>query len=57
MNLIRSALAALASLALSIPAVAQEINFGIITTDKAAALRDMWEPFIQDMRRETGSQS
>ena len=54
MNLIRSALAALASLALSIPAVAQEINFGIITTDKAAALRDMWEPFIQDMRRETG---
>ena len=83
MNLIRSALAALASLALSIPAVAQEVwrhranqeirwpassqnNTGSRNASShwrsyssacpiwAAALRDMWEPFIQDMRRETG---
>ena len=35
-------------------ALAQDINFGIIATDKAAALKDMWEPFIADMRKETG---
>ena len=54
MNIARRAIAALAAALIAVPAIAQEINFGIITTDKAAALRDMWEPFIQDMRKETG---
>ena len=35
-------------------AFAQDVNFGIIATDKATALREMWEPFIADMRKETG---
>jgi phosphonate transport system substrate-binding protein len=35
-------------------AMAQEINFGVIATDKAAALKSMWEPFFEDMRKETG---
>jgi len=54
MNIAKRALAALAALLVAIPALAQEINFGIITTDKAAALRSMWEPFINDMQKETG---
>lgn len=33
---------------------AQEINFGIISTDRSAAIRSMWEPFIEDMQKETG---
>ena len=33
---------------------AQEINFGIISTDRSAAIKSMWEPFIEDMRKETG---
>ena len=35
-------------------ATAQEINFGIISTDKAAAIKSLWEPFLDDMRKETG---
>jgi phosphonate transport system substrate-binding protein len=35
-------------------ASAQQINFGIISTDKSAALRDMWEPFVADMAKQTG---
>lgn len=35
-------------------AAAQEINFGIISTDKAAAIKSLWEPFLEDMRKETG---
>lgn len=36
------------------PAAAQQINFGIISTDKSAALKDMWEPFVADMAKQTG---
>jgi phosphonate transport system substrate-binding protein len=35
-------------------AAAQTINFGIISTDKNAALKEMWEPFVADMSKQTG---
>lgn len=54
MTFLKRVLAGLAAAMLAGAALAQEINFGIIATDKAAALKDMWEPFIADMRKETG---
>jgi phosphonate transport system substrate-binding protein len=54
MRIAKRLLAGLAAALLAGTALAQEINFGIIATDKAAALKDMWEPFIADMRKETG---
>jgi phosphonate transport system substrate-binding protein len=36
------------------PAAAQEINFGIISTEAASNLKKIWEPFIQDMNKATG---
>jgi len=53
---LRTALAAVA-LAATATAGAQEIkelNFGIIATEKAGALRQMWEPFLDDMAKATG---
>lgn len=49
----------LAALALLFGAAAhaqgiKEINFGIIATEKAGALRQMWEPFLQDMSKAIG---
>jgi len=35
-------------------AAQQEINFGIIATDKVAALKTIWEPFVEDMNKQTG---
>lgn len=35
-------------------ASAQEINFGIISTDRSAAIKSLWEPFIDDMSKQTG---
>jgi phosphonate transport system substrate-binding protein len=35
-------------------AAAQEINFGIISTDKSAAIKSLWDPFIDDMAKQTG---
>lgn len=35
-------------------AQAQEINFGIISTDKSAAIKSLWDPFIEDMQKQTG---
>lgn len=32
----------------------RELNFGIIATEKAGALRQMWEPFLDDMSRAVG---
>ncbi|MFN7645848.1 MAG: phosphonate ABC transporter substrate-binding protein [Burkholderiales bacterium] len=32
----------------------KELNFGIIATEKAGALRQMWEPFLDDMAKATG---
>jgi len=35
-------------------AQAQEIAFGVISTDGAAAQRDRWEPLFRDMEKKTG---
>jgi phosphonate transport system substrate-binding protein len=32
----------------------QELNFGIIATEKAGALKQMWEPFLDDMTKSVG---
>lgn len=38
----------------AVVAMAQEISFGIISTDAASAQRDRWEPFFRDMEKQTG---
>jgi phosphonate transport system substrate-binding protein len=48
------ALAGLAAALLAAGAYAQEINFGIISTDKSAAIKSLWDPFIEDMQKQTG---
>ncbi|VVE64759.1 alkylphosphonate ABC transporter substrate-binding protein [Pandoraea captiosa] len=54
MKLWKSLLAGAAMIA-SVAAVhAQEINFGIISTDSSAALRQRWQPLIDDMEKQTG---
>ena len=40
--------------ACSVAVQAQEISFGIIATDAAAAQRERWEPFFRDMEKKTG---
>jgi phosphonate transport system substrate-binding protein len=48
-------LAGLVALAAATASLAQqEINFGIISTDKSAAIKSLWEPFIEDMQKQTG---
>lgn len=32
----------------------RELNFGIIATEKAGALKQMWTPFLEDMSKATG---
>jgi phosphonate transport system substrate-binding protein len=32
----------------------KEINFGIISTDSSAALKSLWQPFLDDMGKATG---
>jgi len=49
----------LAAAALAVAGLAQaadvtELNFGIIATEKAGALRQMWQPFLDDMAKATG---
>lgn len=49
----------LAAAALTVAGMAQasdikELNFGIIATEKAGALRQMWEPFLDDMSKAVG---
>ena len=38
----------------AVVSMAQEISFGIISTDAASAQRDRWEPFFRDMEKQTG---
>ena len=53
--MIRQLAAALAgTFALAAHVQAQEINFGIIATEKSGALKQMWEPFLDDMSKRTG---
>ncbi len=57
--MIRSMKALLAVAAIALGGVAQaqevkELNFGIIATEKAGALKQMWEPFLEDMTKAVG---
>lgn len=54
MNTLRTWVLAATALAAAGAAAAQEINFGIIATDAAAAQRERWEPFFRDMEKKTG---
>ena len=54
MKRIVRALVAGVALLLAGLASAQEINFGIISTDKSAAIKSLWDPFIEDMQKQTG---
>ena len=49
----------LSALAISAATIAsasdiKELNFGIIATEKAGAMKQMWEPFLEDMTKATG---
>ncbi|VVE37354.1 phosphonate ABC transporter substrate-binding protein [Pandoraea anhela] len=54
MKLWKTLLAGVAMIASVAAAHAQEINFGIISTDSSAALRQRWQPLIDDMEKQTG---
>ncbi|VVD98365.1 alkylphosphonate ABC transporter substrate-binding protein [Pandoraea capi] len=54
MKLWKSLLAGAAMIASVAVVHAQEINFGIISTDSSAALRQRWQPLIDDMEKQTG---
>ena len=45
---------ALSLLSVSLLAAAQEINFGVISTDSASVQRERWEPLFRDMEKRTG---
>ena len=45
---------ALTLLSASLMAAAQEINFGVISTDSASVQRERWEPLFRDMEKRTG---
>jgi phosphonate transport system substrate-binding protein len=54
MKRLTRALLAGAALLFAGAAAAQEINFGIISTDKSAAIKSLWDPFLEDMAKQTG---
>lgn len=54
MKIVKRALAGLAAVMLAGASYAQEVNFGIISTDRSAAIKSLWDPFIEDMQKETG---
>ncbi|WP_296654128.1 phosphonate ABC transporter substrate-binding protein [Paraburkholderia sp.] len=58
MKLFRSLLAASAAcLAFAGTAAhAEDLNFGIISTDSSAVLKKVWQPFVDDLNRKTGLQ-
>jgi len=45
---------ALASCLLSQTALAETLNFGIISTDSSSALKQRWQPLIDDLNKQTG---
>ena len=45
---------ALTLLSASLMAAAQEINFGVISTDSASVQRERWEPLFREMEKRTG---
>lgn len=52
--IIKSAAAAAFTLLLSGTAYAEEVNFGIISTESQQNLKPKWEPFLADMEKATG---
>ncbi|SAL03884.1 phosphonate ABC transporter substrate-binding protein [Caballeronia ptereochthonis] len=46
--------AALASCLLTQTVLAETLNFGIISTDSSAALKQRWQPLIDDLNKQTG---
>ena len=54
MNLHLKRLFAAAALLVAGAVCAQEINFGVISTDRSAAIKSLWEPFLEDMSKQTG---
>ena len=46
--------AALASCLLTQTALAETLSFGIISTDSSAALKQRWQPLIDDLNKQTG---
>ncbi|MFE0018938.1 phosphonate ABC transporter substrate-binding protein [Mesorhizobium sp. NPDC059054] len=55
MNAMLKAIAATAiAFTLTGAAYAEEINFGIISTESQQNLKPKWEPFLADMKKETG---
>lgn len=48
------AAAAIALVGVVHAAEVKELNFGIIATEKAGALKQMWEPFLDDMAKAVG---
>jgi phosphonate transport system substrate-binding protein len=55
-NKMKTLLTALAITASGIAGAAdvKELNFGIIATEKAGAMKQMWEPFLDDMTKSVG---
>ena len=55
MNIVLKAIAATAiAFTLTCAAYAEEVNFGIISTESQQNLKPKWEPFLADMKKETG---
>lgn len=50
----RIAMAGALAATLAGPVAAQELNFGIISTESQANLRTQWDPFLADMAKQTG---
>ncbi len=48
------AVVAVACVGLAQAAEVKELNFGIIATEKAGAMKQMWEPFLDDMTKAIG---
>ena len=54
--MLKSLLAGAVALAMSTVAQAQEVNFGIISTESTTNLKSTWDPFLTDMTKQTGLQ-
>jgi phosphonate transport system substrate-binding protein len=53
--MLRALMAASVALTLAVaPAQAEEINFGIISTESSSNLKKIWDPFLADMEKGTG---
>ena len=53
-RIVRMLIGVVAFAATSLSYAQEEINFGIISTDKSAAIKSLWDPFIEDMNKQTG---